>query len=771
MNKISQERLNRALTLNIIAGSSGTIWMTTASPQPIFNVFFMNHLGASSTQLGLLVAIAQLTAVFQLASIFIYSRVPRRKAVFISFHVVHRLFGFVLAGVAFWAARHGIRPTHIGTIFVGLTGSWILMNMSSSGWWGWIADLIPGNIRATFFGRRSAIINTVNIAWFFGVTMLLDVVSDVNIFTVYGVVFAIAAAAGVADILIHTRIPEPQQAPHGRLTLQDLLEPLKSPNFVWFSVAVGVSIFSTNVFAPFAAPYITSPEEIGAPNIWLGIMFVMSQLIWVGVVAPWGVIMDRFGRKPVVILGSLSAFGWIGYFFISPHNYVYILPIIAIVGGLLTPGFAEGVNQMMLTLTPLRNRISYVSWYTAIVGVVSAGGSLLGGRLDDRLHGVHYHLFGSVRLGSIHIVLLLSLVLVALSVLVLTRIKEGSEKPVGFVVGRIMRPNIFRTFVNMGVIGNTSRSVRVARALREIEGQDDDIAIEEIVSRLEDPDTDIRIEAVRALGRIGSPNVVDALINQLTDPSSSVRADAARALGRIGDPRAVPYLIEGLQSASEDLQDACIQALGSIGGNVSTDAVKQMFSGSPTERLFASSAEAASRLGLIEAAWEIVPRFLQTENPVLRRQLAIATGNLIGRPGEFYRYLIGSSTQRQGELDRCFQQIQRSLRLLLRAKPSTQEAVRRQLKTMRRMIAHEQFEVAFAILMKIGELLLINITGATADEDLLDLAFQTDQRLGIWWWFLHSASEYAQDAPPEFLAIDILIGLYFLSVWRPLPPA
>ncbi|HUX22056.1 MAG TPA: MFS transporter, partial [Spirochaetia bacterium] len=766
---ISQERLNRAMTLNIIAGSGGTIWMTTASPQPIFNVFFMNHLGASSTQLGLLVAIAQLMAVFQLASIFIYSRVDRRKGVFVSFHVIHRLFGFVLSGVSFWAASHGIHPTHIGTVFIGLTASWILMNMSSSGWWGWIADLIPGNVRATFFGRRSAIINAVNIAWFFGVTMMLDIVADVSIFTVYGVVFAIAAAAGVADILIHTRIPEPQQEPHGPMTVKDLLEPLRSRNFVWFSVAIGVSIFSTNVFAPFAAPYITNPEEIGAPNTWLGIMFVMSQVIWVGVVAPWGVIMDRFGRKPVVILGSLSALSWIGYFILTSHNYVYVLPVIAIAGGLLAPGFGEGVNQMMLTLTPLRNRIAYVSWYTTIVGVVSAGGSLLGGRLNDVLHGMHYHLFGNVRLGSIHIVLLVSLVLVGISVLVLTRIREGSEKPVGFVVGRIMRPNIFRTFVNMGVIGNTSRSVRVARALREIEGRDDDIAIEEIVSRLEDPDTDVRIEAVRALGRIGSPNVVDALINQLTDPTSSVRADAARALGRIGDPRAVPYLIEGLQSASEDLQDACLQSLGSIGGNLSADAVKQMFLGSPTERLFASSAEAASRLGLIEAAWEIIPRLLKTENPVLRRQLAIATGNLIGKPGEFYKYLIGSSTQRQNELDRCFAQIQRSLRVLLRSKLTVQEEIRRQLKTLRRMITHEQYELAFAILIKAGELLLRALTDSKADEDLIDIAFQTDQRLGIWWWFLHSASEYAQDALPEFLSIDILLGLYFLAGWRSTP--
>ncbi len=802
MSRIPQERINSAMLLNIIAGSGGQMWIAVASPQPIFNVFFVNHLGATATQLGIFVGISQLAAVFQLASIFIYAAVARRKLIFIPLHILHRLFGFVLAGVAFYAAAHGPSAAAIRVIFIGFGASWTLMNLSAAGWWSWIADLVPDRVRATFFGRRSAIINSVYVVWFFTATLLLDVFSAHNIFVVYGIMFLVASATGIADILIHIAIPEPRVPPREPLRWATVIEPLRSPNFVGFSLAIGLCIFSINVFSPFSAPFITS-QAIHAPNTWLGIMFVMSQLTWVGVIGPWGIVMDRFGRKPVVILGTLSSLSWIGYFFLTKGNYVYLLPVIAITGGLLAPCFWEGVNQMMLTLTPAKNRVSYVSWYTVIVGVVSAGGAYLGGRLDDLLSPIDIPFIGALHLHSIHLVLVVSLLLVGVSVLVLSRVKEGKEKPVSFVVGRIARPGIVRTFRNLRVIGSTTQSLKVARALRSIEGSESDIAIEEIVSRLDDPDGEVRTEAARALGRIGSPEVVDILIERLGDPTSTIRSDAARALGRIADPRAIPALLRALEEPGEELKEACLEGLGAIGGGASASALLATFGRGVSERLFATSAEAASRLGLLEAAWEIIPRMHQTENPVLRRQLAIATANLMGHPGEFYRYITGSSRQRQLHIDRLFQQAIAALAELPPGSEAFAESLNERLRALRRLTTHEQYEMGFAVLLKSAEILLTGLLSGAAprqggtegvdeaapatalgsrDETvsgspapsgsraapgdrLFDGAFRLDQRLGIWWWFLQNASEYADRTRPEYLSIDILIGVYSLTTW------
>ena len=111
-----------------------------------------------------------------------------------------------------------------------------------------------------------------------------------------------------------------------------------------------------DIFAPFTSPYITSKSGIGAPNTWLGIMFVISQLTWILVSPSWGMIMDKFGRKPVLIIGCLSAFANLFYFILTPDNYTFILPLTALSVGLLSPPLWDGINQMMLSLTPTKNR-------------------------------------------------------------------------------------------------------------------------------------------------------------------------------------------------------------------------------------------------------------------------------------------------------------------------------------------------------------------------------------------------------------------------------
>lgn len=55
-----------------------------------------------------------------------------------------------------------------------------------------------------------------------------------------------------------------------------------------------------------------------------------------------------------------------------------------------------------------------------------------------------------------------------------------------------------------------------------------------VLDRLDDPDLEVRIGAVRALGRFPHPRVTAALIGALADPEWQIRAQAATALGVIG---------------------------------------------------------------------------------------------------------------------------------------------------------------------------------------------------------------------------------------------
>ena len=639
---ISPARLHQALRLNILAGTMGVSWYVVCGPGNLMNVFFKTHLGATPFQLGLLVALMQLGAVFNLVGIVAFHLLKTRKPIWMATHIVMRLLSLVMAVAALIVARNGDKQLGILLILWSSGLCWALTHTTSSGWWSWMADLIPENTRASFFGRRSSILNFAVMIWSFIAAVIVDHSHGNGVFYAYAGIFTVVAILGTADILCFIRMPEPRPATDDaarRLDWRLLTEPLRQRNFLGFCLAVGTFGLSVSVAGPFFAPYVAESLGIGAPQTWLSILLFITQMACILTAPFWGMLMDRFGRKPAVMLGALFPFTWAAYLFITPGNYIYILPIQALAVGMIISGWNDGVNQLMLTLTPSRNRTTYVAWYTAIASLIAAIGSLGGGWLYEALRDLHVESSWLPDVTGFHVVIIVSMLLCTLSQLVLSRIREGNTRPVGFLLTRLASPGIFRTFLNLNTLVGTSDSDTVVRALRDMDDSSGELLVKDILARLDDPDPEVRTEAVRALGRLRSTEAVEALIQRLCDANSPIRGEAARALGKIGDPRATPFLISALEkTASEEFQEACIEALGAIGSPESADRLMQLLKEPRAERVLVSSAEAVSKLGTLEAAWEVFPRMHKTENPVLRRQLAIAVGNILGGPGEFYRY-------------------------------------------------------------------------------------------------------------------------------------
>jgi len=751
---LSAKVLNRTMTLSYASGMAFVVWFLICSPQPLFNVFIRNYLEVSSFELGLLIGTISFLSVFQLAGIPIFRRLETPKWFWLVCHLLHRTNAFVMAGVSLYIAQGGNKKTGYYIIFAAMVVSWILTNVSSSGWWDWMADIIPEKIRSRFFAKRSSISNIVNIIWFFAVSLTIDLVGAPHLFYAFTVIFLIAGVCGFLDILVHLPMPEMRKArAHTSPSFAALLEPLHNRNFLKFGFAVGLSLFSINIFSPFVAPYIVGRDGIGASTTWLSVQFIVEKLTWVLLIPLWGLVMDKFGKKPVVVLGVFTTASWIGYFFITKENYAVLLPLISLAGALFAPAFWEGINQMMLALSPEKNRVSYVSWYWLIFGVATAFGSYTGGFLNDILAGVRIAAPGFSAFGGFQITLSISLFMVAISMLVLLRIREVNVKPVSYVVSQIVNPGFIRTYVTMGVVKGNPNPDKIADALRAIDGSRSDLAIDEIEERLSDPDQEVRYEAALALGRIGSLASVAHLINILRDRGSSLRPAAARALGKIGDPTSLPHLIEGLNSDSEDLQEACAYAIGEIGSESAAPDLLRVMRDMRSERVRASGASAAALIGMIEAAWEIVPLMIQTSNSVLRTQLAIAFGNIMGRPGEFYAYITG---HRQGE--HCEKLLQSLSKFAAAAGTQIYHHL---------ILSSEEFlkgnlNDALAALDAHSKIRARHITGRKSGNPNLKKLLERNTKEGIWYWFIQQVNCAAAGLREDELRLYLLLAYYYL---------
>ena len=673
---ITTSDVERSIKISYVTGGLGILWLVTATPQQILTVFVRNYLGATSTQLGLLVGVMNTMALLHLASIWFYAKLgSRKKTFFIATTLVQRSAAFLLAIASFSVAAGGSRQQGIVLVLVaGMVGA-LFGNSSGSGWWAWMADLVPESKRSSFFGKRSSISQLVNLTFFFLATYVVDLYLD-RVFIVYGVLFSIGALAGIMDILLHILIPEPKVEDPQPISLNEFFRPLRDKEFRRFCLILGMYLFSFNLAAPFLAPYMTNPQGGGAPTVWLGITFVISQLTWVLMAPFWGMLMDRMGKKPVVIIGGLMVVSWIGHLFLQPTNYHIVLPIVSLVAGFFAPAFWEGISQFMISLSPDKHRATYSAWYWTAFGVSGAVSPLLGGVIYDFLDANPIRL-GAMEPSAFQAVVVLSILMVLFSLTHMGRIVTKNDKSVRTVMSTILNPGVFRAVTNISILSRPTKASVVEKTLRGSTGGALNLGFQEICIRMDDPDPDVREAAIDALARLSTPEAIWELLQRFSDPDTLSRARIARALGQVhtSDLHLSFTLVQRLEEAlGEENEEILIEVAGALsklmarGVEGSRYRLLDQLKGSGSLRVKVSTAQAAARLGMEEAAEEIFSLMHGTDNWILRRQLAISLGDLFGEPGEIYAYMTGDYGKNLQAVDNLCTKIHKRLQKLYQRK-------------------------------------------------------------------------------------------------------
>ncbi len=126
--------------------------------------------------------------------------------------------------------------------------------------------------------------------------------------------------------------------------------------------------------------------------------------------------------------------------------------------------------------------------------------------------------------------------------------------------------------VLLDVLRKSDEQPRVRSAALAALGYFSDVAMmEELASAFSIPE--LRLGAVRAMGRSADPRWTDRLMPVLGAEDPDMRIEAARALGEIEDERAVTPLVEVMDDPEQPVRLAVIDALGHIGGDEAREAL------------------------------------------------------------------------------------------------------------------------------------------------------------------------------------------------------
>jgi hypothetical protein len=232
----------------------------------------------------------------------------------------------------------------------------------------------------------------------------------------------------------------------------------------------------------------------------------------------------------------------------------------------------------------------------------------------------------------------------------------------------------------------------------------------------------------------------------------------------------------------------------------------------------ASSGEGESEIGfeIFDALRRLFPECICAQDPVVRRQYAIALANLLGKPGEFYQYLTGAHAEQNARLRDLVRRFADSIQAFLtpgklhiepkprfldrpdrdfpspdglgfasipgknsgdaaaeRDSEQRRAAVQAAVARLRTAVGAAAWEEAMDELLILGDAVLERLVGpllpqtSTFTSLEVDATFSElahlDIRLATWWWISEASRRMSFCLDDEARRTLLVLGMYFLE--------
>ena len=377
----------KSLKLVILAVAFGTISFNINGGVSMTG--YLKALGASDFTFGLLYAIGPLAAPMQLITSYILERTKKRKGLIIVGGIIQRMTWLPFGLVPFFVPmEQPVLRIWMASLF--LMTSALLVPLVNVPFFSLAADLIPMNIRGSYFAVRSRIATMFGVVGGILTAWFLDTFTGFNS---YAFVFALSAIMGTLDIVCFFWVkfpPMAESSEQGEKFTHMMAKVIKNKKYMKFILFMTLWQFSINLSGPFYFVYLKNVIVFSNTLITVLIQ-ILPSVYSIIIVKKWGRAIDSHGNKTIMQVANgilcLAPFLWI---FTSDNSIaVVFVIIIGLMQGCLLSGFEIGTNNIMLGHAPRENRSMYIAVYfmtTSMIGVGLANAT--GGWLLDNVFSV-----------------------------------------------------------------------------------------------------------------------------------------------------------------------------------------------------------------------------------------------------------------------------------------------------------------------------------------------------------------------------------------------
>ncbi len=469
------------MTVVTVAWLFGAVWMHALAGAPL--TVFATSLGLSEFQFGMLSAMPFAAALLSLPAAYLTDLTGERKNIFLIALFANRLVWLVIGVVPtwiIWSMGPDAMPLAIG-IFLVLT---FITNagqaMGSPAWVSWMADVVPDRVRGRYFARRRqwGILTAIPAALVAGwiIDYYVRAKSDsLTLMIVCKAIFCGAALFGLVDILMFCLVPHVKKRKPRQPLLKMLTHPLHNRRFVWFSACTAILWFSVAGQGQFVSKYLIDHLKISSTQVQM-IVLVMPLLAQLVVLPIWGRAIDRYGKKPAMLLAVIGivpvGIGWV----LMNSGQVWLGYVLACVGAAWWTGVEIANFNMVLELsgtdeTGQHGGSAYMAVNAVIVNTAGMLGGLFYGIVAENLVNFEYDvgLTWLAPLSFYEVLFAISAVLRFAAIIPLLRVHEPEARPTVDMF-RYMAGNLYNN-----VAGAVLLPVRLIRRDDDPKDEEDDI--------------------------------------------------------------------------------------------------------------------------------------------------------------------------------------------------------------------------------------------------------------------------------------------------------
>jgi len=373
LSETTQRNLRNFFFDGLFSAASDSIVLT-------YLPLFLLALGASSADIGLMTALASISATLILIpGAMLVDRIGQRKRIV--------LFSGGYSG-AICLLAIAISPLFIKgskAIYIVIALKVLLdglRNFSLPAWVSMTADVVPLSWRGRYFSTRNLIMGFASMVMTYGIGQLITWLGEpVGFQWALGLSFVF----GIISARFYSRIKEyrdqNQIIPKQSYSIHSLVNTLrKDQNFFAFCSFFAFWTFSLNIAGPFFNIYLA--KDLKATASIIGIVTVVGKISSIPAQRFFGPIADRWGPRKLMKLFSflipILPFSW--YFVRAPWQAIPINTL----GGILWAAMNLASFTMLLEITPQEQRARYSAMYQIAVSFSAAIGATLGGFVADQ---------------------------------------------------------------------------------------------------------------------------------------------------------------------------------------------------------------------------------------------------------------------------------------------------------------------------------------------------------------------------------------------------